>query len=276
MNQLIEYFMSMPLWGRIMAVLAIIFCVWWIFGKKVFWILSIVPFVLKHLFFLIYRIIECPIEFLHRKFGKCFSKLDEGWALIGEKIITKMERWYDIWHKTGVCAFGKILLGYIIVAAYFVIPVFFDLNVEPVAAGKKFYQEMEVNFLKWSSEKGWYEIKEETSESERTVDEQEQQNSTEEEQEDVIELVVCGLNSTLLVRQIPSTEASDILDNLYNGDVVIWSGEMVFSEVDEEKIEPWVKIQTEAGIEGWSRLAYLRPVEYKDIEYYVTGKQEIR
>lgn len=273
MNQLIDDFISMPLWGRIMVVLAIVFCVWWIFGKKVFWILSIVPFALKHLFFLIYCIIECPIEFLHRRFGKCFSKLDEVWALIGEKIITKIECWYKIWHTTGVCDFGKILLGYIIVVAYFVIPVFFDLNAEPVAAGKNFYQEMETNFLKCFSEKGWYELKEKTSEPERIVDEQEQQNSTE---EDIIELVVCGLNSTLLVRQIPSTEAGDILDNLYNGDVVIWFGEMVFAEVDEEKIEPWVKIQTEAGIEGWSRLAYLRPVEYKDMEYYVIGKHEIR
>lgn len=84
-----------------------------------------------------------------------------------------------------------------------------------------------------------------------------------------ITLVVSGVSSSLLVRDIPSTEDCIILGRLQNDDVVVWSGQMVFSEVDNGHVEPWVKIVTVDGVEGWSRLYYLHPEQYVDMEFQV-------
>ena len=79
-----------------------------------------------------------------------------------------------------------------------------------------------------------------------------------------------GISTSLLVRDSPSVEEGAILDRLKNGDVVIWRGEMRFSKTDDSHVEPWVKIITESGVEGWSRLFYLHPEPYADVEFWVT------
>lgn len=85
-------------------------------------------------------------------------------------------------------------------------------------------------------------------------------------------LVVDGVKSSLLVRDIPATEGSMALARLHNDDVVIWRGQITFSEVNNNRVEAWVKVTTEEGVEGWSRLYYLRPESYKNIEYIVTKR----
>ncbi|MEY8426586.1 SH3 domain-containing protein [Lachnospiraceae bacterium 46-15] len=66
---------------------------------------------------------------------------------------------------------------------------------------------------------------------------------------------------------------SEKLCRLKNGDAVLWRGELVFAEADDEHVEPWVKIVTGDGIEGWSRLFYLHPEEYQGMEFEVIGKE---
>lgn len=61
-----------------------------------------------------------------------------------------------------------------------------------------------------------------------------------------------------------------MLGKLYNDDVVIWTGQMVFAEVNDRSIEPWVKIRTSEGIEGWSRLYYLHPAQYENLDMRVS------
>ena len=64
------------------------------------------------------------------------------------------------------------------------------------------------------------------------------EESTEEADIDVyeIELVVSGLNSSLLIRRVPSIDEGEVLGKLYNDDVVIWTGQMVFAEVDRKSV----------------------------------------
>lgn len=81
-----------------------------------------------------------------------------------------------------------------------------------------------------------------------------------------IELVTSGLNSSLLVRSDPSIDEGEVLGRLYNDDIVIWTGQMVFAEVNDGGIEPWVKIRTSEEIEGWSRLYYLHPAQYENLK----------
>lgn len=85
-------------------------------------------------------------------------------------------------------------------------------------------------------------------------------------------LVVSGVNSSLLVRDIPSTENCTVLDRLQNDDIVVWTGQMVFAEAEGDHVEPWVKIITQNNVEGWSRLYYLHPEQYAD-EVYFVGKE---
>ena len=75
--------------------------------------------------------------------------------------------------------------------------------------------------------------------------------------------------SSLLVRDAPSMTDGSILGRLQNEDTVLWHGEMCFLETDNGQIEPWVKIITVDGIEGWSRLNYLHPIEYENLEFEV-------
>lgn len=82
-------------------------------------------------------------------------------------------------------------------------------------------------------------------------------------------LVVSGVSSSLLVRDIPSMNNCVVLERLGNGDKVLWTGEIQFSEAEDNHVEPWVKIVTEDGEEGWSRPFYLHPEEYVGVEFYV-------
>ena len=86
---------------------------------------------------------------------------------------------------------------------------------------------------------------------------------------------VPGISSSLLVRDKPSIEEGEILGRLKNEDTVIWKGELRFAKIDENSVEPWVKIITANGVEGWSRLFYFYPKSYADMEFWVTmiGKE---
>lgn len=108
------------------------------------------------------------------------------------------------------------------------------------------------------------------------VSEESVEESSEEADADVfeIELVTSGLNSSLLVRSDPSIDKGEVLGRLYNDDIVIWTGQMVFAEVNDGSIEPWVKIGTSEEIEGWSRLYYLHPAQYENLKLEIKTGME--
>ena len=115
----------------------------------------------------------------------------------------------------------------------------------------------------------------EKTESDREVEEFNsiQGDSVGDGEEDItaVTFVVSGVKTSLLVRDAPSTQDSTILGRLHNGDMVVWNGYMAFSQIDNGRVEAWIKIVTVDGIEGWSRLYYLRPEQYEDIEFHLDG-----
>ena len=89
---------------------------------------------------------------------------------------------------------------------------------------------------------------------------------------DLIELRVVGIRTALLIRDVPSVERGIALERLKNNDVVKWSGQLIFAETEDNHKEAWVKIISQNGIEGWSRLDYLCPTHYETEEYQVKVK----
>lgn len=49
---------------------------------------------------------------------------------------------------------------------------------------------------------------------------------------------------------------------------------MAFSKADDGFVEIWAEIVTSDGIEGWSRMSYLIPEKYENMEFYVTGEED--
>ena len=85
-------------------------------------------------------------------------------------------------------------------------------------------------------------------------------------------LIASGIKSSLLVKKNPSSNSA-ALDRLHNGDEVIWTGQMAFSKVNKDDVKPWVKVITSKGVEGWTRLLYLHPQGYENIEFYLRKKE---
>ena len=70
----------------------------------------------------------------------------------------------------------------------------------------------------------------------------------------------------LSIRDIPSVENSEILENVEKEKEVLWKGEIAFGSGVKGNIEPWIKIETSKGTVGWARLIYLCPVNEKDYD----------
>lgn len=268
MNTVVNKFMLLPSWGRAAILLFFVLIVFWrIFRKAIFWVISIIPFFLRVVFKYIYLAIEIPVAALHKKFGENFQKIDNHLSLVGEKIDAAIGRWYIAWHWPREYRFGRILLVYIGCMILVCVPIFIKTDNVLLKAGERIYGVCEGVLISWFERQEWYD-------PERQIV-FELKNPSEDEIEEVFffetTLSVSGVSSSLLVRDIPSVENGNILDRLKNGDIAVWRGEMCFSEADDKHVEPWVKIITVNGVEGWSRLYYLHPEPYVDIEFRVTN-----
>lgn len=270
MMGIVKYYLSMPTPIRAAVLMLIILLLWAILGKKILFILSIIPFGLRFLFKKAYIVIEFPLSMLHRKLGGIFHKIENQWSKAGKGIDEKIFKWYSSWHNTDTNYFGRVFLICFIMVIYISLPQFIKIEHIIINFGERLYLAGESSIVTWL-------VKQDLDDSSKSVaadfegqDSGMDYNSGNENQllEDDFEerLIVAGLKSSLLLRDIPSVQNSAALARLHNGDIVIWKGQLVFSEVDG-RVEPWVKITTSEGIEGWSRLLYLHPEIYENIEF---------
>lgn len=270
MKIIVERFFLLPYWFRVALLLfLLIVVVWMVFGKAIRWVLSMVPFILNKIFRCLYLLIEIPVTVLHKKFGSDFYKIENKLSGIGEKIDAELDYWYKEWHSPKKSSFGKTCLVYMLCVIFVVVPSFMNTEIKILKFGEKAYDHCEMVILKWFEKREWY------NPTEEAAVEQEGQAEVDITEKMPLEetLVVSGVNSSLLVRDIPSIENCEILDRLYNDDIVIWRGQLVFSEADNAHVESWVEIETVNGIKGWCRLFYLHPSEYKDKNFYVTNNE---
>ncbi len=267
MNLIIESFISLPFFWRVTILLFfIIFVIWRIFGKWILWILSIIPFALQGFFRAIYWLLEIPVAALHKKLGICFYKIDNLLSQFGKKIDSVLLRWNKAWRLPKKICLWKSLFVYVVCVVVITLPSLIKVETDIYRKGECIYLQYESILINWFEKCGWYNKAETVS---LNQDIQATQEISEELETSPITLVVSGLNSSLLVRDTPSTENFIELDRLYNGDTVTWSGLLIFSEMGNDSIEPWVKVITPNGIEGWTRLFYLYPEQYDNTEFYV-------
>lgn len=265
MNVFVEFFGILPLGVRVAIVLFLLIVILWrFFGKIILWILSWVPFVLEKIFRYLYLLIEMPVSALHKKFGAGFYTIENRLSHAGEMIDDAINFWFAAWHSPKEIHLKKLLLIYAFCVAFVIGPAVLKVD-EKLRVGEILYIHCENSFVSWLTEHVG-------DDSAVAALEQEKQMESELSDDDSFEitLVVSGVNSSLLVRDIPDTQNCVVLERLYNSDKVIWRGRMVFSETDNGHVEPWAKVITANGVEGWSRLYYLQPEQYSDMEFYVT------
>ncbi len=268
MSVIINVFLSLPLWLRVVVSFAVWILVLWKFlGRYIQYMLSIIPFLLKQLFRMIYLVVEFPVAALHERMGMIvLGKMENKMSRVGECIDSFMSDWYKSWHIQRKIALKKCLIAYVVCVVLVLLPSWINVDNNIFKIGQTLYIRSEIVCVSWLEKHGWYNPKI------RKVTYEEKHIENEIDQREAMEtiLVVSGVNSSLLVRDVPATENCTILDRLKNDDTVIWRGEMVFSVAENDHIEPWVKVVTKDNVEGWSRLYYLHPEQYADMEFYVT------
>lgn len=268
MQVILEKFISMDLEIRAMVLLGFVIIIfWWLLGKKIAWTASVVPYLLKKFFECIYVLIEIPICLLHKKIGTAFVGVDNGMALLGQKVDFFLETWYCSWHY---CKKKRILCSlviYGILIGWICLPHFIETNNTKLLYGQKKYLEIENGIITYLKKDNKIEsvltasdlisIGSITNKLNIIKDEKQFRN---------ILLVVATEKTPLSIRDVPSIQNYKILDKVSKGSIVIWKGELAFGTGSNDKIEAWVKVETDNGIAGWTRLKYLYPKNKSDFE----------
>ncbi len=266
MNLIIQRFLSQPFFSRVGISLFLLFISWWIFGKNILWLLSIVPFLIQKSFRYIYLLIEIPVAALHKKLGTSYYKISNKLSSFGEKIDLAIHRWYTIWHSHKRIRFGKTMLIYAVCVFIITLPPLMKVDSSILRKGETLYMQGESSIVRWLEKRGWYDP------TKTVVYDKRPKAKPSETKPDKMILIASGIKSSLLVKDNPSTNSA-ALDRLHNGDKVIWTGQMAFSKVNKDNVEPWVKVITSKGVEGWTRLLYLHPQKYENIEFYLRKKE---
>jgi len=269
MNKVIYVFENLSVWIRAAILLFFVILLWKMCGKIILWVLSIIPFLIRNIFRLFFVILELPVAGFHKIFGSILYDVDNSLSAAGEKIDSMLEHWYTAWHSCERINFGKCFLVYVVCVVFVALPSFVKWDNQIVKKGELLYIQAEtfaLNALKKLDGDVEDTIVSVEDVQEQLADNEDLEKVYEEEQLEEI-LIVSGINdnSSLLVRDIPSNENSVKIENLKNGDKVIWQGHMVFSEIDGQ-LEPWVYVITENGNEGWSRLLFLQPQYDLDVK----------
>ena len=268
MSFVVGFFETISFECRVAFLICFVFLLWLLVGRIILWIMSGIPFLLLRLHRLIYCIVQIPISFLHKKFGSALYKADNGVAVIGVHIEDLLQKWYIRWHAKGKTNKKIEILCFIVIYIIIVVPPKVFSNDSVLCIPGNVYCEEEsklVNKIEAGQRK-----KVITDISEEVM--QNEDETFEVTEPDLIELQVVGIRTALLIRDVPSVERGIALERLKNNDVVKWSGQLIFAETEDNHKEAWVKIISQNGIEGWSRLDYLCPTHYETEEYQVKVK----
>lgn len=245
-------FLSWPLWGRTALALGLAPLVLLPVRVPLLKFLSMVPFLLKRAFRMGYLLLEWLVALLHKSLGGMFYRVANGLAATGKGVDEWLERWYERWNKSRSGSSYAASVAVVLVVCYLYIVVPSTLHMEEgywLTRGWSAYLRAEDTFAGWMEDQGWYD-------PDGHPDAEEVSGEPEPIREVVqIPLTVSRVSSVLSIRDIPST-LGNTLDTLPNGAVVTWNGELTFGPA-EGRQEPWVKVTSDSGAEGWSRLNFL-------------------
>lgn len=262
-------FWMLPIWARAAAILFVPVCCWFVFGRVVLWIFSVIPFLLRQFFRFCYFLLEIPVTGLHQKLGKNFYKIENALSQSGQKIDEKLNRWYLAWHKPQKKYMGIAWIIYLILFVLVGVVPLWNVNVPLLNFIETRYLACEESIAKWAEKHGLADSEAVLIQGEIGEGDAEEIEASDVEKSEIT-LVVSGVKTALRIRDIPSMKTDVVLARVHEGDHVIWDGHLAFSKGENGSVELWAKITTEDGIEGWSRLSYLVPKKYKNKEFFVT------
>lgn len=267
MSFVVTSFFSFPFAVRVAVILIIVIFVFGNFlGDKFLWILSVIPLALRLLLRYVYLLVEFSVDFIHRRVGGAFANVDNSISAGGKKIDSALLRWYRTWHFPKKISLRRFIITYVVCLFVVVVPSLAGTDNRILNIGERVYLEAEAKFVLWLERIGWYDLDAlEVVETEESIENESLESN-------IFEIVLTAdVESSLLIRSVPSTEEGDVIGRLYSGETVVWKGEMTFGEADGVRVEPWVKVTTPDGQEGWCRLYYLYPEGYEGMKLYVTN-----
>lgn len=272
----LDGFLSLPLWGRAALVLVVFWLVLVLVRVPLLKLLSLIPFLLKWMFRAVYLLLEWLVSLLHKLLGGMFYRVDNVLAALGKRVDGWLERWYGAWNKSKSRTPYTTLVTIAVLACYLCVilpPMLYEEEGSWPTKGWSSYLLVEDAFVGWMADKGWY-----VSGTPDGSDDHPDEVLVSSEPTPIPEVVqipltVYRVTSVLAIRDTPSTEGSIILDTLSNGVVVSWYGGLAFGFAEGQQ-EAWVKVTTDSGVEGWSRLNYLRPEEDMELTLVLANVAE--
>jgi hypothetical protein len=128
MHDAILSFLELPVAVRCTLFLGVVLILYWIFGKLALRLLSLVPWLLKKLFYGLYCLIGITVSALHRVFGGIFGKIDQGLANAAERLCSFCDKFNEKMKKPKTMFNGRAFLIFLALGAYLIIPLILELN----------------------------------------------------------------------------------------------------------------------------------------------------
>ena len=149
MLEAIHGFLELPVAVRCTIFLGIVLILYWMLGKLALHILSLVPWLLKKLFYGLYCLLGIPVSALHRAFGGVFGKIDQGLATAAEWLCSVCDKLHAKMKKPKTMFNGRAFLIYIALGAYLLIPLGLELNEGIFTFWQESYLSKEASVLKF-------------------------------------------------------------------------------------------------------------------------------
>lgn len=260
MNALIHLFSALPLWMRASILLMFPLAIWLLLGKSLLRVLSVIPFLIRKVFHCGYLMLELPVSALHRKFGLFFCEMENRMSFVGAKIDLGLNRWHRAWRFPVKRYAGIAAIIYSLCVVLVALPGSLHIKSDWLNIGEQVFIRNESVLIQWLQEHEWYNPL--------------QLPFWEEEMESIVgndrpvTMLVSVGEGTLAVRDVPSTENCMILESLSDGSSVIWYGDLAFGSVGNGNIEPWIKVTTSSGTEGWIRLRFVHPEKNANLKIH--------
>ena len=153
---MIEWFLALPIGVRLTLFLAIMLVIWWIFGRLVLKLLSLIPMLLKHITIIVYFLIELPISFCHKLAGGMFAAIDQGIANLFDNISTGFHKLYLLASKPKAYRRTAFYI-FLVLAIYLTVPHYAGLNEKIFSFWQEEYLRSEQQVVVYINEKGWFE-----------------------------------------------------------------------------------------------------------------------
>lgn len=246
--------------ARVAIILAIIWFFWLITGRLFIRLLSFIPFCLSLLLQILYRLVDFPLGILHSKYAGHFAHIDKAWTSFMRKIYTSNKSWYMKWRHPRKHYSLVVLLLFGIILLWTVLPKELGLQGRFISGAESTYYRIEYYVSERFTNENAPSIGIESpsapplgmfSPPALVTSPHETTPTTN------LEYVVKGVSTRLLVRDKPSVSTGNRLASLNNGDVVYYLDEKEEGDVENGKIELWLKIETIDGVVGWTRSNYL-------------------